>query len=429
MTLVGRILEARVQPEITRLKKLYDEECPNIRARQLQSFSSVWDDVRQNVPYYRDRVAAGELPSEIGCWEGFLQLPIQTRDMVRAHMPELIDTRRPPDRWSSTGGSTGEPLRFPVWRSQVAFTEPVHWLGRAEYGVRRSDRLFMLWGHHLQTGWRHVMHNARRSLKDGLLGYVRFSAYDLSPDRLRRAADLMLRARPRYIIAYSNALSAFARANEDRSAELSALRLKVAIGAAERFLSPQDRQLISSVLGCPVGMEYGSRETIIIAHTLPSADYRTYWHIYLVEPHELRDGKARLLVTALYPRSLPLIRYDMGDVAEGVQLDHGAVVGFRRLVGRANDYVELWDGTVIHPLTFVQHLRTVAGVLAFQIRCRAKRDIVIDLMCREDLGPETQALVRKRVGLVHPAIGKVDVRCVRQLTQTPAGKLKWVIEE
>src|SRR4029453_6081329 len=120
-----------------------------------------------------------------------------------------------------------------------------------------------LWGHShlLGTGLSGRLRRSKVVVSDRLLGYLRFSAYDLRPEKLRKAGAALVAHRPDFVIGYSVALDLFGRANTDRGPDLRSLGLRAVIGTAESFPSPDSRSRLEDLFGCPVTMEYGSVET------------------------------------------------------------------------------------------------------------------------------------------------------------------------
>ena len=129
---------------------------------------------------------------------------------------------------------------------------------------------------------------------------------------MRRAAEELLRFRPAYVLGYSVALDLFAAANRDRREQLRASGVRLVVGTAEAFPTRESANRLRDLFGCDVAMEYGAVETGLLAHTHPEGGYRAFWRSYLLE---VAGGEhpGRLLVTSLYPRCLPLVRYEIGD--------------------------------------------------------------------------------------------------------------------
>jgi phenylacetate-coenzyme A ligase PaaK-like adenylate-forming protein len=332
-----------------------------------------------------------------------------------------------------TGGSTGEPVALSVSPAEIRRAEAALWYARGWFGIRPSSRLFLLWGHAhvLGEGIRGRIYGSLRGWKDALLGYRRHSAYDMSPAALRAAGDALLAHRPGWVLGYSTALDRFAALNADRGDALRALRLRAAVATAEAFPRPDSRGEIAALLGCPVVMEYGSVETGPIAHEGPDGSWRCFWREFLVElDDEGGDGEARdILVTCLHPRRLPLVRYRIGDLAEGAALSGPPGREIERLRGRANDVVVLEDGSRVHSELVAHALRAAPSVRCFQVVRTRRGGARIEVVADGGLPEAESAAVRGRLARAHPALARVPLLVVRELRTSAAGKLVRVVDE
>ncbi len=432
MTLVGRARAALLRrtdapgdPDLDPASRADD-----LALRQLERLNAEWQRIRADVAYYRDRFPTGFRSLE----EFAERVPPTSRDSVREHGPELASRTRRADFDRVTGGSTSSPVRLPAWRSEVAATRADVWTGRGWYGLTPASRLFLLWGHShlLGSGLRGWVNARRRELKDRLLGYRRFSAYDLRPEAMRRAAEALLRFRPQAMLGYSVALHRFARVNEDRAVPLQALGLGAVIGTGESFPSPDSGAALGRLFACPVAMEYGAVETGVVAHTHPSGGYRAFWRSYLLDAERQPSGHYLLRVTSLYPRCFPLVRYEIGD-----EIDLGrpgpafaaSVTRFERVVGRSNDYVELSDGAMIHSEAFSHALRDCAGVVSFQVVRGPSGDRIRFAAGATPPSEAALAQVRERLRRIHPELARFGFERVEDLPRTVAGKTRMVLVE
>jgi phenylacetate-CoA ligase len=410
---------------------LHHPDPADIRAWQLEQFNRLWPEILQRVPWYREQQAVQRWPTAFASWDEVRErVPITNRSQLRDELSQRIDASRPADGHRATGGSTAEPLRFPCWSSEEAVTGTAAWQARSWLGISPRDRLFLLWGHsHLfGTGWLGTVRRVERRAKDFLLGYCRWPAYDLSTAALRRAADRLCQFRPRYMIGYSVALDELAVANEDRGLELQSLGLKAVIATAEGFPTPDSRARISALFGCPVVMEYGTVETGILAQEIREGHYRTLWQNHLLEIEESSDpdGRGALLVTSLFPRCLPLIRYRVGDLVEPIG-DAPWVVDLRRVAGRCNDLIELPTGQVIHSEAIAHIVRDFPDVHSYQAVLTTEGRLELLLRTPGPLPEDLASQLRQRLGLLDHALETVEIRRADRLAQSIAGKTPTVI--
>jgi phenylacetate-CoA ligase len=327
-----------------------------------------------------------------------------------------------------TGGSTSKPVRIPAWKSESDATRWEVWLGRTWYGVRPESRLFLLWGHShlLGTGWTGWLRARRRELSDRLLGYRRHSAYDVSAAAMRRAADALAEFRPDYVVGYSVALDLLARANEGRG-HLRELNVKAIFGTAEAFPDATSAARLQGLFGCPVGMEYGAVETGVMAHTHPAGGYRVFWRHHLLEAAG-SGPRRRLLVTSLFPRAFPLIRYEIGDevVLPEAADESAGLTTLASVAGRCNDYVELSDGTLVHSEAFSHAVRPCSAIRSFQVIDRGSA-VSIRFTSNQGLTSEEQSGITTRLARVHPQLGSAQFERSESLEQTVAGKTRMIV--
>src|SRR5699024_8103842 len=181
------------------------------------------------------------------------------------------------------------------------------------YNIKRSDKMFRIWGHShtLGKGLSRIKNKLKFDIGLPLIGFKRFSAYDLSDAKLKEAGDEILKFKPKYIIGYSKALYILAKANEDKKEEFHKLNFKAVLGAAEGFERKEDREFVSEVFGCPTGLQYAAMETNYLAQTHPDGEYKALWKnsiIECVDDNGYPAETGRILITSLYPRAFPLIR-------------------------------------------------------------------------------------------------------------------------
>jgi phenylacetate-CoA ligase len=470
MRIVRKIRDSKLAPLVRARRDEYGSDWlgdPSDRpaAWQLRRFNEIWKGYAQRIRAYRDLLDSRRVPARFESWEQFAAtVPVLNKSDVNDRVADLTDPSRPADSTRTTGGSTGEPTRMPASRSEYADTQIDKWIARAEYGVKPSDRAFLIWGHShtLGAGLRGRAKAFLRQAKDSLVGTYRFSAYNLSEQATRHAGDLILSLRPDFIISYSGALEFLARVNEDRAEQFARLGLKTAIATGEVFPTPDGPAVAQRILGCPVSMEYGSVETDVIAHTSLSHEmdvgtvppaYRVFWRRYFLECEDAGpDGERALLVTSLFPRAFPLIRYRIGDFVRLFDGDEPrALTRMTAVVGRSNSFVELSDGTRVHTMGLKHCVEGIESVSRFQVvqpaganNTRANgggrgiKELRVVLAGagapdRHDAQADAarravEAAIREKAGKIHPELGRMPIVFDRTLIQSRAGKTPMIAE-
>lgn len=439
MSLIAKLRANKYAAAIAEREAAYARE-PSAEERhawQLAELNKTWAVTSARVPHWAALVNAGTLPRSFESLRQFTQLvPATTKRMVQTQINDLCDPTLPTDMKLTTGGSTGEPTTVPASQADSEWSVPDRWLGRKWWGITPHDRLFMIWGHShlLGTGFKAKLKGQMRVLKDHLLGYHRFSAYQLDPAKLREAADILIAWKPRYIIAYSSALDYFARVNADRAPEFAKLKLAGAFGTGESYPFADSAAVISKSLGCPAGMEYGSIETSVMGYSQPVmgdlGHFRLFWRSYIFELGEPGPGGGRMMrITSLRPRKWPLVRFEIGDeVFPFAEDDATSVARVQRIIGKSLAFVTMNDGTVVHSVTFEHAVRNCKGVLRFQVVDGKDRRTLKIVAPGVDQAAVT-AQVRDVMRRIHPSLEASTIEFVDQLIQTRAGKTPLVVFE
>lgn len=429
MTVAGTMRARRLAPAVAAAVAAADADV--WRSELLAQLDAVWSRAAVNVPRYRDLVAAGDVPARLTTLEAFTAVPPVTRAELAADVDRHRDRTTPTGAVRTTGGSTGEPLRLPAWRGEFPGGTADLWAARAPYGVVPASRLLLVWGHAhlLGSGARGRVAALRRAVADRLLGYHRFSAYDLGPARLRAVGDVVLRHRPDAVVGYAGALDALARANEDRAAAFARLGLRVVVATAEALPRPDSSEVIERVLSAPLALEYGAAETGIIAHSAPGQrdvlHVRGARHLVEILPDGARDGTGEVVVTSLFRRAVPLLRYRTGDRADLPAEPEVGVAVLRGLRGRASGLVALDDLTAVHSEVFAHAVRSEPVVLRYQVVRGSP--LTLRLLTATD-DPALVRRVAHRLAVANPALAGARVTTVRTLAMTAAGKTPLVID-
>lgn len=427
MTLLSAWRQIRMRKAISAHQRLYQTAGPERERLTLARLNAAWRHSLAGSPWARRLRDRHGLPDVFEDWTQFqARTPVMDKADLRAVLAEPAG-KIPGLQWRSTGGSTAQPLRFPVFESETQVASLDMWTARRRLGIAAGDPLFLIWGHsHLfGAGWRGRVNALKRRLSDAALGYTRWSAYRLSPADLRAAGDALLSSGARYVIGYSAALDRFARANADRAQAFAGLKLKAVIATAEGFPRSDSREAVAATFGCPVVMEYGCVETGPMAYQgLEGQVYDVLW-----ASHRLELGPAGdLIVTCLYPRALPLLRYRIGDLASSDEAGPG-LTRLTAIGGRSNESVTLPDGVPIHSEAFTHAVRDTPGLLAYQVVRHGDRAWPsIRYEAAAGLSDEAETALRRRLGLIAPGMERIAIERATTLPASVAGKHRMVVD-
>ena len=386
----------------------------------------------------------------------FDQLPPVTKTDLMSHFDEAVTT---PDlkladveqhlrALAAENGDPGVPWRGRWWAAATAGTAGP----RGTFIWNRSEWATVLASYARANDWAGIQAGLGRPLKVALVtsrvpthqsavvgaslrsGLVPTLRLDVTAPMGETVAALN-RFQPRALVGYASALHPLAL-------EQLAGRLKIspqAVMSASEVLTPPAAQELAKAWGSAPVDVYAATETAGIASPCVYRNRHLYEDLLIVEPVD-RDGSpvprgttgARVLVTVLFSRTLPLIRYEMSDT---VRLGgRGCPCGrsftlLEDVEGRIEDVLDMQGsaGPVrVHPLVF-HHVLDQAAAGGWQVVQEPARLRV--LLAGLAAGNSPQAVQAAVAGALRAAgvVGTpVDVDVVSQLERTPSGKAPFV---
>jgi phenylacetate-CoA ligase len=212
--------------------------------------------------YYRDQWATMSLRAEqLDGLDAFQRWPILERETVRNEAAALRSEAPGLKRIAkATGGSSGVPLQFDLDSGSYERRMAGTFRAYAWAGAGPGTRQLHLWGTSPTRQPRAA--RAKTFLYDRLYNRKTLSAFELSDEATPRFLRELTAWRPQVIVAYTNALYAFARSLKERGLVPPAPR-SIVVGAEK--LHPFQRELIEAVFRAPIFETYGSREFMLMA--------------------------------------------------------------------------------------------------------------------------------------------------------------------
>ena len=275
------------------------------------ALSAMLSDAAAHSPYYRDQEWAKRLRS--GLMIDFHEIPITGKRLVREDAERFFSSHVAPSEGKviarHTSGSTGEPIL-----------------------IRKTQRHFQInvaENRRLMQGWDLASHRRvaeiefpdedhpvgkleRQSLKNGA------EKWKLATLDGPAAFDLFRRTSATLALAFPSIMQAALQQLAESAQPLS-LRL---VWTVSEVVSDELRRLVGQIPGCRLVDAYGCVEAGLIAAQCPLCDAYHPADRHLVLELVGEDGRpagpgqmGRVVVTPLFNRAMPLIRYETGDYA------------------------------------------------------------------------------------------------------------------
>jgi phenylacetate-CoA ligase len=401
---------------------------PELEELQLQRLRRLVKHAASEVPFYRRLYAgAGVGVPEITSVDDLRRLPVVRRQDIQAlpgedlvaggtNLARCIRTR--------TSGSTGVPLEVLSSRSDRSVFNPSFF------------RVYLAWG--LRPWHRLTYFQARpetlriRSWYEGLGIFRRQMLFSL--DEPAHWIEAIRTWRPHLIHGYSLTLKLLAEAVT--RAGVDDLRVPLVVSTSG-VLDEVGRTMLRTALGAQVVDIYASEEAgSVIAWECPRCEgYHLCTDTVVAEL--LKDGRparpgedAEVVVTNLSNFTMPLIRYEQGDIVRVSDRTPVCGRGFpliESVCGRAGDYVVLPSGRRLTPHPFFLVLDHAMGVGCWQVVQEAIDHIVVRTTVGAGLErADVEGIRRGLAELVGDGV-RIDVAVVENLRKSPAHKLRSVV--
>lgn len=406
----------------------------DVASQQLNRLSSLLAHAEARVPYYRELFRSlGITSRDIRSLKDFSELPVLTKEIVRERARDLVRDDVPLESLSEhhSGGSTGVPLTFYREAAYMDASEAGTLRNFRQSGWQPGEMVAFFWGGNDRL---YRMARWQFELRQQLRRMYQFDPFHSGPGEMAR----WLRAWPRLgatvAHGYASTIARFAEYIEAEGERVAPLR--GVFTTAEKLYQPQ-RETISRVFGCRVYDLYGSSEVQNIAAECSHGRMHVNADFVVLEVEraapdkqaQAGDARAPFLVTSLWNRAMPFLRYrneDCGELVEG-RCDCGNNFPLMRLnVARTSDNFTLPGGRVVHGEFFTHLMYGSEGISNFQFHQTAPDSITLWIVkgpgAEEARARTLQSAVEQIKSLAPPGEIEVLVRETEEIARSSAGK-------
>ena len=256
---------------------------------------------------------------------------------------------------NKTSGSSGNPFIFAKDKYGHALTWASNMARFGWHGIDfNSSYQARFYGIPLD-----FMGNTKERFKDFLSNRYRFPIFDLSDNILEGFLKKFEIKKFDYINGYTSSIVLFAKFLQQKNMVLKDIcpTLKACVVTSE-MLFEEDKMLLKKQFGVPVINEYGASELDLIAFGNTEEEWQVNSETLFVEILDDEDNvlpygeSGRIVITSLFNKAHPFIRYDIGDIGILDQKSTPKKPILKKLVGRTNDVAVLPSGKKSPGLTF-----------------------------------------------------------------------------
>ena len=313
--------------------------------------------------YYRNLFDSLSIkPEDIHSAGDLKQLPILTKDIIREHYAELEadNLSNYKYRQEKTGGTTGDPMKYlcdeDVW-GYVTANKIYSW---RKLGYRFGDKFVALGSASILS----KKPSFSRRVLDLIRNEVALNSMNMDEALCLKYIEKIKKENIKFIYGYASSvylLAACARRNN-----IDMTHILGAYTTSEN-LTPLYRQVIEETFNCRVMDCYGARDAGVTAYEINSGYFNLGYMAIGEVVDEFDSGKGTFIATNLLNYSMPLIRYEFGDVAAIATNNNYNGQILTNVYGRISDVLRLDNGHVLTSPGFTILMNNF-DVIAYEIQ-------------------------------------------------------------
>ena len=369
--LLDRLKGSKVRKHYNAIKKINGNHGSDFAASERKGYlSDILLHCTETVPFYRN----------LGITDILLcKFPIVDKNLIRKNpKPFRSDTYKDKKTFkATTSGSTGTPFIV---------------LHDADKKKRHTADVLFFWeavGHSWGTRFYYLKIWNKQNKKGGLVqkiqNVVPIDVFKLDDQRTKRLLErLRADGSPKSILGYASALDRIVKYLERNPTDMSDAGVISIIGMSESLDGPTKKAL-KEHFGCPVVSRYANIENGMLAQQTSGsgndflANLASY-HIEILDMHEdipVREGETgRIVVTDLFNRAMPMVRYDTGDLGVLGQSDKDGRICYmiKSVEGRKMDAIYDTRGEPISSFTITNNMWKYTELAQYQFMQVSKKE-------------------------------------------------------
>ena len=399
---------------------------------QNEQLRKIIDHAYASVPYYRRVMDERHLtPSDIRTVEDLPKLPILTKDDVRHHCADLISTALSKDQivQSKTGGTTGKALKLFQDKETIQRQWAVWWRHRQRFGLGLGDEFIAFAGRDVVSldslkppFWRRnrPMHQT----------YV--SLHHMTEENMPALVDYLSRRKVKYYSGYPSGVYLLAHYLVENNITLPHPP-KVVTTGAETLLEHQKEMMARAFPGAIVTDQYGASENCGNISECEEHRYHVDMEFGAIELLPLSDdlpNLRKIICTGFWNMAMPLIRYDIGDIATVPEGETACPCGRKspivtKIDGRIESYIITPDGRQMGRLDFI--FKETHAIEEAQLVQDCLEKVIVKVVANQNYSEEEE---KRLLSGLHKYLGDViefEIEYVDTIPRAANGKFRQIV--
>jgi phenylacetate-CoA ligase len=351
--------------------------------------------------------------------KNFKKLPFLTKEVIRKNQKALVS-----DDWlkrkpylNTSGGSTGQPVKLVQDKSYQESNIANKLFYASLVGKQMGEKELKFWGSERDIFTGSI--GLTEKLKNFVYNRQFLNAFRMTPENMKEYTSAINVYKPKHIWTYVDSIFELAKFIERKN--LSVHPPKSIIATAGVLTKPV-RSFVERVFKTSVYNQYGSRE---VGDMAAECKYQQGLHLFEWS-HYVEVIKGKVIVTVLTNYAMPLIRYEIGDMAALANAKKCrcglSTRKLMRITGRSTDHFIKKDGTVVHGEYFTHLFYFKDWVQKFRVIQRTYSDIICEVVVNKKPDTVDVQHITRDIKHIMGNSCKVTFKYVKKIQPTGSGK-------
>lgn len=400
---------------------LQNPESDQANEMRHESLSNILDHAIKTVPFYYN---LSDSTKELD------KFPVINKEVFRSNFEYFrsLEYKNKHAHEVRTSGSTGKPFRVLHDKNKRNRNTADTLIFAERAGFNLGEKLYYL------RLWDKQYKKSR--ILTEIQNLAAYSVDDLTEDNLRKLVkDMETKGSNKNLLAYTSALNTVCKYIEKTQGKPLNCKMNSIIAIAEA-LHPDVKERVQKCFDSEVVSRYSNSENGIFAQQRPGStngSFEINWASYQVEILDMHEDSpvapgevGRIVVTDLFNYSMPMIRYDTGDVGiMNIDPDTGNLA-FTKIDGRKMDMFTTTKGEYISS-HIIHHILQFKGIEQFQFVEEENGEYIIKLKVSPLYDHEDEGRIRNQYKEYFGTDAVIHVQYVNDIPLLASGKRKLVV--
>lgn len=326
--------------------------------------------------------------------------------------------------WTCTSGSTGTPLKIPQNQEKRNRTKADLIFFNKKAGWNLGDKYVFI------RSW--TSQYKMSKLRVFAQNFIMIDTNTFNDEAKENLRKLLKKDKKiKCILGYSSALTSFVEYLINKKDNATMFHVNTIVTASDE-LTENARIKLKEMFNCKIVNRISNEEHGLLGMSFDNTTYFTlntasyYFEILKLDsdiPAEFGE-LGRLVVTDLYNKKFPLIRYDIGDLAIGISKDkNGSINKLGTFEGRSADILYNADGAIITCASLSTHLCTVPGICHYQLQVKETKKTLCIVPSSE---PIDYNLLKQKINTIFGKEENINIKTVKYIPLEKNGKYKTI---